>query len=80
MIRPLLVVALAACALSAFAQPRVSPLPLPPSPPPNAIVVSAALAEAMDAIEVLQTVAAGQGPDAADARAGLQRIVATASR
>jgi hypothetical protein len=43
------------------------------------MVVAAAFEEAMEGIQVLQGVAAGQGPDAANARANLQQLAAVAS-
>jgi hypothetical protein len=58
MIRPLLVVAVAATALSAFAQPRVSPLPPPPPRSSNGMLIASATAEAMGSVDVLQRIAA----------------------
>ena len=80
MIRPLLVLALAlaAPALSASAQSRI--FPPPPPPASTNVVLSVAYAEAMAAVQTLQSAAAIEGPDAANARADLQQIAAAASR
>jgi hypothetical protein len=73
MIRPLLVVAVAATALLAFVQPRVSPLPAPPPRSSNGMLIASATVEAMGSVDVLQGIAASQGPYGATARASLQR-------